>query len=505
MTDWGNTDELVELFRAEAMERLEDFNAGLIALEQDGATPDLLQTIRRDAHSVKGSAKLLGFEAISQLAHVMEDVLAEFSEGRRSVTPELIDELLAACDGLVELVRGMVREPTTESQALVQRLVEASRRDSGSVNPVGGPASAPVSAEDEAAPTTIDRIAAVPTDPVARAGMTVLRLDKMPTSGTGSPDAPDDRRAGSLDAPDDRPAQPVWVDTAIADEHGVVRIELARVHELIDSVGEVGASRVALNEQSSRLVGLSKRLMATRRRRGRAALDPTIELAAVRDEIDSIAGAIESICDYASKQLDALQDEALSLAMFSAQTIFGPLPRLVRDLSRSLGKDVRLDVDDHGAMVDKRVLEKIAEPIRALMINAIDHGIEDESERVERGKPRRGTIEITAAQRSGQVVIEVADDGRGIDLEAVRDRAIASGALEAGATVDEGHLTQIIFESGFTTVETVSDTSGRGVGLDVVRNAIDELGGMIDVYTNLGSGTTFRLTLPTPTRWQAET
>ncbi|MBX7161908.1 MAG: response regulator, partial [Acidimicrobiia bacterium] len=206
---------------------------------------------------------------------------------------------------------------------------------------------------------------------------------------------------------------------------------------------------------------------------------------------------LDDVADTSRKQVEALQERALALAAFAAATAMAPLPRLARDLCRELSKQASLVVDDGDVELDKQVLERIAEPLRALVINALDHGVESPDERSAAGKDPTATVSITARQRGGQVVIEVSDDGRGVDVDAVRRRGVAAGWLSGEEEISAADLGGLLFRPGFSTAQQSTTTSGRGVGLDIVRDAIDALKGGIEVYTEAGSGTTFVLTVPT--------
>ncbi|MBA3534914.1 MAG: chemotaxis protein CheW, partial [Ardenticatenales bacterium] len=179
-------------------------------------------------------------------------------------------------------------------------------------------------------------------------------------------------------------------------------------------------------------------------------------------------------------------------------TLFEKVPRLVRDIARETGKEVQLEIEGQGTELDRSVIESIGDPLRHLLRNAVDHGLEQPEERLAAGKPARGQIWLRAASVNGQIVVTVADDGRGIDLGRIRQQAVRQGLLseERAAQQDEGELLPLLFLPGFSTREAVTTLSGRGVGLDVVRTSIERLSGSVVVESVPGAGTTFRLTLP---------
>jgi len=195
-------------------------------------------------------------------------------------------------------------------------------------------------------------------------------------------------------------------------------------------------------------------------------------------------------------RLALVRDGAMGLAMVPVRRVVAAFPRLIRDVASSTGKDVRLTLVGEDVELDKKVLDGVADALKHLVINAVDHGCETPEERAALDKPPRATVTVSAKAAGGTVVLEVADDGRGIDEDRVRAAAIERGLLPAGSTLAGAQLFQLLFLAAFSTSPTVTSTSGRGVGLDVVKTAVDDLGGTIDVFSELGSGSRFVLTLP---------
>jgi len=492
---WGDKPELFEVFRSEATERLASLSDGLLALEAQGHAPGILQRICRDAHSIKGSAKLLGFDTICDVAHHMEDVLVVLRDGRRPLTEDVCDLLLSACDALETLVESGSPDATPEIEELCARL-------SGAVTPPAQTPPAPPDAAEEVAGTLLQdppsmNPAADTAPPLEPAGAPVVE----PMGDLPAPAVPEDGTTPER-VPQPAPAEtPETAMEQVAGTGGTVRLETYKVYALIDAVGEAVIGQVTLKERSQRLADLFRRVDAKARR-----LVPDIDMnrvpqlveafQQVREELAGLSVDLDDLVDEGRKQVEALQERAMALATFPASTILAPLPRLARDLCRQLAKEADLVVDDGGVELDKQILERIAEPLRALLINALDHGIEPPAEREAAGKPRRGTVTIRAHQQGGQVVIEVADDGRGVDLDSVRRRAVAAGWYGPDDVVDAADLGSLLFRPGFSTASRSTKTSGRGVGLDIVRDAIESLKGGIEVHTD-GPGTRFALTVPT--------
>lgn len=478
---WGDRPELFEVFRGEVSDRLGSLGEGLLAIETDGISTPVLERISRDAHSIKGSAKLLGFTAVCDVAHAMEEVLVALRDGALSLTAGVCDVLLDACDVLARLVEDGSVDHTAASTAICAHLDRAGKAF-GEVAAAAAPARAATEAGADAAETTAERAATVPgtRDPVAEVPLAAPHQAPVP--------APD---------PSTDPVQPVRPVRS-----ATVRLETSKVYDLIDAVGESTIGQVTVKEHADRLGDLFRRVDSRMRRLDHGA-DPVraaqaVELLGhVRDELAVLTFDIDDIADASRKQVEALQERAMALATFPAASVMAPLPRLARDLCRELSKQVDLVVDDGDVELDKQVLERIAEPLRALVINALDHGVEGPAEREAAGKPPAGSVTITARQRGGQVVIEVADDGRGVDVDAVRRRGVTAGWLSAEEEISAADLGSLLFRPGFSTAPRSTTTSGRGVGLDIVRDAVDALKGGIEVHTEPGRGTTFVLTVPT--------
>ena len=191
-----------------------------------------------------------------------------------------------------------------------------------------------------------------------------------------------------------------------------------------------------------------------------------------------------------------IQESAMAIRAQPIGSVFSRVPRLLRELEGSTGKTVRLEVSGEGTELDKTVIERLSEPLTHLIRNAVDHGIEKPDERVAAGKPAEGTLSLSAEHRSGRIVIKIADDGRGIDRERVFAKAVQKGLIAADATLSDDEIDNLIFAPGFSTAETLSNISGRGVGMDVVRQNVKDLGGRISIDSRPGQGTTFSLALP---------
>jgi chemotaxis protein histidine kinase CheA len=446
--DWGNDPELVATFRAEVEERLASLSAGLLSLESHPRARDQIAALFRDAHTVKGSAKMLGLDSVVGVAHVMEDLLGDLRDGRIRVRRDLIDLLLTACDGIG---RGMP----------------------GATEPVDAADLVPV----------VDALNS------ARPGADPVELPVLPTA-EAEPDEDDEQDL---------------VPARTRDASDSVRVAASKVYDLIDVVGEAALGARRVDQVANVLVDLlAEHARWTKSLRLAAATDGLPEnvtlalhrLLGIGDQVQGAGGQLRELVEVQLNRVSLVRDGAMGLAMVPLQRVVAAFPRLVREVAAASGKDVALEIEGDDVELDKQVLDGVADALKHLVINAVDHGCEPPVERVAAGKPATATVRVTARTAGGHVVIEVSEDGRGIDEDAVRAKAVERGLLPADSTLSGSALLQVLFTPEFSTAATVTETSGRGVGLDVVKTSVDELGGSIEIRSSAGEGTTFALTLP---------
>lgn len=541
MSTWIQDEGLLATFKTEVGERLSSLQSGLLQLESQPDNIDVMNAIFRDAHTIKGSAKMMGFGAVKEVAHRMEDVLGDVKEGQLPLTGDLADLLLEASDTILSLLDDG-EDPSTlppTAEALLGRL-EAARPGLGFQPPpiAAPPTASPSPAKEKAPPREI------PTSPgrlmrkkssSSNEGTTGSRPGDSAEAGPGAGEQgasllgaariSGERRAIShddnvisvsdsveIEAPADSAIEVLAAEAEEAPSGPAgarsesfvnpigqsIRIEAGKLYELIDQVGEVVIGEVRLEEVSKGLTETMRSLEGRLRRMRHKEGDP--ELIGVLDELRERVGLLSSQLAETlrgqSRGLDRLQEQSMRLAMLPTASIFAPFPRLIRNLCRELGKEVDLQLDGGGTELDKQVLEQIVDPIRHLLINAADHGIEPPEERESSGKTRRGLLTVTARQQGRQVVIEVRDDGRGISPEAVKASAVRKGLINEGDELSDQEALALLFKAGFSTAGIVTDTSGRGVGLDVVKEAVDRLKGTVDIDSVPGEGTVFSITLP---------
>jgi two-component system chemotaxis sensor kinase CheA len=398
----GQEERFRQLFAEEAEGRLATLSELLLELEAASGDAELLASVFREAHTLKGSAAVVGLGEVGRVAHAMEEILDGLRRGERAATPTLVDALLRAVDGIRELIPAALGGDDRAAEA--DRLVAALQE----------PSAAGTAPEPEPAPE-----AGRPAETIAA-----------PAGGT---------RGGET-----------------------IRVPVERLDELVRLVGEAAAAYLRVG-----------RLLAER-----LGLDP-----AVVPELREL-----------SRVLGDLQQRTLRARMVPFATIVEPLRRATRDLARSLGKAVELDLRGQETELDRSVLEQVTDPLLHLVRNAIDHGLEAPAEREAAGKPPTGTVRVHAMQLGSEVVVTVADDGRGIDVGRVREQASKAGDDLEG--VDDDEALYAIFRSGLSTASSVSQVSGRGVGLDVVRASLEAVRGQVEVRTEPGGGSEFRVSVP---------
>ncbi len=483
----------IATFREESGEHLQRLNEGVIALEQDPRDRALVEQMLRDAHTLKGSSRMVGLIAISDIAHRLEDVFVRVRDGELAYTPEMSDVVFEALDTMRFLAEhaGDESAEALDTAALLDRLAAVGPA------PEGAPVPEPAAAVPESGPSA----------PAPAEGL----------SGASLPaaDAPPGAPAG--EKTDDESAAAERLRVA---EMTTFRVRADHVDSLLNLVSEVVIAQIKAEQRSADLralagrSGIAAKTWASLREEIERAvpasdavgdglearmLELDEALGGQRKELFELTKGYTDDVSRASAIIDDLQERAMQLRMLPVSTVFAQYPRAVRDLAKDAGKQVELVTEGGETELDKKVLEEIADPLVHLMRNAVDHGIEKPEAREAAGKPPTGTIRLTARQEGDHIVISLADDGAGIDPEKVRVAAVKRGYVteaEARAMSDRQAMF-LVFESGFSTSPIITELSGRGVGLDVVRRFIVErLKGTLDVESTVGAGTEFTVRIP---------
>ncbi|MBI5560060.1 MAG: hybrid sensor histidine kinase/response regulator [Deltaproteobacteria bacterium] len=430
--------ELRDLFKAESGEHLQTLEAGLLRLEKEPRNKTLMDEVFREAHSIKGSARMVGVRDVELIAHRIEDLLGRIRKGEAQISGAIVDRI---CRGL-DSVRKLVHEAAT-----------------------GEPSGVDV--------TAVITLLKDEDDPGDKAGGR--------TAEQTGPEAISKTQYG---------AEEYRIDT--------VRVETGKLDSLMTLCGELTVMKTHIEHLASEL-GEAEEVLEEAARGGPLSGPGQktitgrmgVKLSKLKSSAYENGAKFELI-------LGELEDSVRSMRLLPFSSLFNLFPRAARDMARERGKDVRLVLEGGDTKADKRIMEGMKDPITHMIRNAIDHGIETPEERKKAGKPPAGTILLKAYRTDTDIIIEVKDDGRGLDTEEIKKTAIkrklyGSGEIEA---MNASRLQSVIFTSGFSTSSFVTDVSGRGVGLDVVRNNVELLKGTVNAESAPGAGLTMRVILP---------
>jgi two-component system chemotaxis sensor kinase CheA len=541
--------ELRELFFESAAEILQNMNEAGLALEEHPAGKESLRSVRRAVHTLKGDSAACGFRELSELAHELEDVLTpELAKENAALIPEVVltaadtfHEMLAAYrdhlqppdggalrDHINRLLHKSAVAPEKCSDEAkfdwneYERLMiaEAFRRgesvynialylDSESLLPAAAfelvrkalegagkvmflhPESAAQAASTnliEAAisseksvdwirkhcqvPSVVSRISVAKSTVAEAPPRDLLEILVEAEAAALSAKADSGRSDAALDHPEDSREGGVSSGLAHAAAENTLRVDAGRIDIVMNLVGEM-------------IIGKSM-------------LQRTINEFERAHPRDALRGKFADALAFQSRVLGELQKSVMKIRMVPVEQLFRRFPRVVRDVAKLRNKDINLEVAGQNTDLDKSILDALAEPLAHLVRNAADHGIETAAERQTAGKPVRGTVRLDAYHEGDQVVIEISDDGRGLDREKILRRAIERGIITPNDTarLNDSDIMHLIFAPGLSTADEITEISGRGVGLDVVKSAIDNLKGSIELESDLGQGTTFRLMVP---------
>jgi two-component system sensor histidine kinase and response regulator WspE len=465
MSDDLSNFSMAELYRTESESQCLLLADGLVKLEQSPSDPVLLESLMRAAHSLKGAARIIDLHGAVRVAHAMEDAFVAAQTGKAVLDSAAIDRLLGAVD-------------------LLARLASAEDPDS-----LAGDVDGFVSGAPESSPAS-------------------KSAHKATAGGAGVPPA---SLQGRQDAPAPLPAEPdARPEAPAAEDSRSLRVTAEALDLLLGSAGE---SLVA----SRRIRTFSDCLWKLHAHQRKTAV--SVEAAIAASGGDDVASALHAVqamvesgdrlvlaglaeferLETTSSQLSQrLYGQALACRMRPFGTIAPSLRRAARDTARHLGREVALDIRGEGTDVDRDLLEKIEAPLLHIVRNAIDHGIEPPDERVAAGKPAAGRLVIEASHSAGFLIIRVGDDGRGVHLEALRERVVARGLTDAATAekLGDGELLEFLFLPGFSMRSEVTEISGRGVGLDVVQSAVREARGTVRIFSEPARSTSFVLQLP---------
>ncbi|SDQ96721.1 two-component system, chemotaxis family, sensor histidine kinase and response regulator WspE [Pseudomonas sp. UC 17F4] len=466
---------LLELFSLEAEAQTQVLSAGLLALERNPTQADQLEACMRAAHSLKGAARIVGVDAGVSVAHVMEDCLVGAQEGRLLLRPEHIDALLQGTDLLMRIA--------TPGDASIDAAVQTFLVQMAALLDPGAPAAPAIAApplpepEPEPEPLAVE-LPSVDPEPEVEAAP--VRSGKRTTEGGERVLRVTAERLNSLlDL-----SSKSLVETQRLKPYLATLQRLKRMHgqsiraldglkQQLESSGQSAEVQDAL-AQAQRLLGETQQILLQQ------------------------ASDLDEFGWQASQRAQLLYDTALACRMRPFADVLTGQSRMVRDLGRSLGKQVRLDIDGEKTQVDRDVLEKLEAPLTHLLRNAVDHGIESPERRLVGGKPLEGQIRLRASHQAGLLVLEISDDGGGVDLAHLRQSIVERqlSPAETVAQMSEAELLTFLFLPGFSLRDRVTEVSGRGVGLDAVQHMVRQLRGSIELTQTSGQGSCFHLEVP---------
>ena len=549
--------DMMETFRQtyleESFEGLDVMETGLLELPPGKPDNEKINEIFRAAHSIKGGSGTFGFSEIAGFTHVLETLLDEMRDDRRDVTQESIDAMLAAVDILRDMLTKLQNhEPIDEERASeVQSVLEAI---------LGGEESAntPSESSGEAAVSEVSdgdwNIQIIPDKSLLQTGNEPLRIfreletlgtlnvsadwEALPNSSTFDPESlymkwdltlsgdsvneddinevfewiDGDGAEIKITAPvkETKPVEsevapvvaetPVPATSATADpvaakptpkaaskpaakaaekkapkQEGSIRVDLCKIDQMVNLVGELVITQSMLSqfgEQAEQSSENSKE--------------------ANMEWVDKLKEGLTHL----ERHTRELQESVMNIRMLPVSFAFNRMPRIVHDVSQKLGKQIELVMEGEGTELDKTMLEQLTDPLVHIVRNSIDHGIENPAVRTAAGKPEQGTVKMAAFHQGGNILIQITDDGAGIDYRKIEAKAIEKGVIEEDHNLSKDEIVDLIFHAGFSTADVVSDISGRGVGMDVVRRNIRGLGGSVDVKTTIGEGSVFTIRLP---------
>ena len=518
------SDEAIAVFQVEARENLELIEQGLLDLLDRPEDRDLVDAVFRGLHTLKGSGSMFGFDALAGFTHHCQTAFDRVRKGEVAATTDLVSAVLAARDHM----RRLMEDPSGDHGAAGDLLLADLER---AVREADGAAPAPVAPGQTTWRIRFDLPANAfknGSNPLALLAemrdlgeaRVVVDTSRVPPLGQIEPTdhylawdvilTTDQGRAAiedvfifviddmnlTIEALDETAPDAGVLDQAASDEIVTAQTEAVVPAPLVaapaaNEPADAGVAKTAKTAESVRVP--ADRLDEL--------MDRVGELVIAQSRLSQIAHsgvdtALRAVSEEIERLSGELRDTMMVLRMVPVATLFGRFRRLVHDLARETGKAIELSTDGETTEIDKTVIERLADPLVHLIRNAADHGLETAEDRAAAGKPAIGRIRLSAHQSGGEVVITIRDDGRGIDRDRVRAKAEAQGLIEAGASLTDHELLQMIFHPGFSTAAAVTNLSGRGVGMDVVKRTIEALRGSIDIASRPGEGSEVSLRIP---------
>jgi two-component system, chemotaxis family, sensor kinase CheA len=446
MNSLAQDSELVGDFILEAREHLTAVENNMLTLERNPEEREAVHAVFRGFHTIKGLAGFLEFMPIRDVAHEVETLLDDARNGKLAITGSVVDVVLESVDYLKQSIeaveaslQGKEAGPVQNNAALITRIQRISSGEQVHEPVTSAPALAKLAESVQSSNAPVAEQA-----PVREVKKETPAAEPHPAAEAASSGNTENRTK--------------------ADASAVIRVQTAKLDYLMDMVGEMVITQSLIRHNPAISSLQNAKLMAD-----------ISQLARITGEV---------------------QRTTMGMRMITLGQVFQRSTRLIRDLSRKQGKNIQVEVSGEETEVDKTIAEELTDPLLHMVRNACDHGVDTPEERAAAGKPVTATIKLAAYHQGGQIVIEIADDGRGLHRDKILAKAVQKGLIEPNAHLSEQEIFNLIFEPGFSTAAQVTDLSGRGVGMDVVRRNIQKLRGRIDIQSKQGKGTTFFLRLP---------
>jgi two-component system chemotaxis sensor kinase CheA len=454
-----NESDIVKDFLVESYENLDRLDRDLVGLEKNPRDSEALAGVFRTIHTIKGTCGFLGFSNLEKVAHVGENLLTRLRDGQLLLNPELTTALLSMVDAVRQMLKQIElteKDGETDYPDLRERLTQLQHSQ-----PASDPKSSSISQAVTPENHPQQKIPAQPVEAVS-----------LPPIASSKPEAPEIRVAESVS------------ESTIL--RGADESEMQRNQPSASTQASASESTIRVH------VGLLDKVMTL-----------VGELVLARNQVLQFSGRVKDAGFQAVSQrlnliTTELQEGVMKTRMQPIGNIWGQFPRTVRDVASSCGKHVEIEMEGKETELDKTIIEAIKDPLTHLVRNSVDHGIELPEERVKKGKNPTGRLILRAFHEGGQVNIEIRDDGAGLNQERIRKKAVERGIITAdqAARMNDNEIFNLIFLPGFSTAEKVTNVSGRGVGMDVVRTNVERIGGMVDVQSTAGQGTTVRVKIP---------
>lgn len=507
-----NLEQLKEVFLEESFEGLSIMEKGILSLDIESPDQDEINTIFRAIHSIKGGAGTFGFDEITNLAHTFENILDDIRNQKRNLTNDINDTFLSSIDALTGILNCYQAQQEVD-ETTIQKITDE-------LNAILGESPAKTTKEPLQENEQLSEVTITfqPEPDILASGNEPIRFLReishiatcdVSIAHESIPSIDDDLQSIKL----------IWTIKVTGEDLDLEEIQ--EVFEWIEddcvilkfetkknqSTPTTNTEKTAKKEKQTQTKTQAKTKVSTSIRVDTNKIDDLVNLVgelviteSMLEQYDSAGNVdtskLKETLSTLNRQMRDLQEAIITVRMVPVETSFNRIPRIIRDTSKALGKKINLHVSGENTEVDKTVSEKLTDPLVHIIRNAVDHGIESGKDRLAAGKTEEGNVFVSAYHQGGNLFIDIQDDGNGINTQKVYEKAIEKGVITKESNLTTKEINELIFAAGFSTADAITDVSGRGVGMDVVRSNIESLKGSIELFSELGKGSTFRIKLP---------